>query len=137
MVLPENTVLIGIRDLDDAERELLRESGVKVFTMHDIDRLGMGRVALEALEIVTTGTAGFHVSFDLDGCDPSIAQGVGTPVPGGVGFRESHYLMESIAQSERMVSLEMTEIDPVLDHGNQTAELARELVLSALGKRIL
>jgi len=137
MVLPQNVVLIGIRDLDQAERELLRESGVKVFTMHDIDRLGMARVAMEAIEIATTGTAGFHLSFDLDGCDPSIAQGVGTPVKGGVGYRESHYLMEAVAQSEKLVSLEMTEIDPILDEGNSTAELAKELVLSALGKRIL
>lgn len=137
MVLPENTVLIGIRDLDQAERELLRESGVKVFTMHDIDRLGMGRVAMEAIEIASRGTAGIHVSFDLDGCDPAIAQGVGTPVPGGVGYRESHFLMESVAQSGRLLSLEMTEIDPILDVGNRTAELAKELVLSALGKRIL
>lgn len=137
MLNPENVVLIGIRDLDQAERELVRESGVKAYTMHDIDRLGMARVAVEALEIVTSGTAGFHISFDLDGCDPSIAKGVGTPVPGGVGFRESHYLMESAALSGKMISLEMTEIDPILDDGNQTAELARELVLSALGKRIL
>lgn len=137
MVNPENVVLIGIRDLDQGERNLLRESGVKVFTMHDIDRLGMARVAIEALEIVTNGTAGFHISFDLDGCDPSIAKGVGTPVPGGVGFRESHYLMEAAAQSGKMVSIEMTEIDPILDDGNQTAELAKELVLSALGKRII
>jgi len=137
MVNPENVVMIGIRELDRAERELLRESGVKVFTMSDIDRLSMARVAVEAIEIVTNGTAGFHVSFDLDGCDPSIAMGVGTPVPGGVGFRESHYLMEAAALSGKMTSLEMTEIDPIVDDGNKTAELAKELVLSALGKRIL
>jgi arginase len=137
MIKPENVVLIGIRDIDQAERELIKESGIKTYTMYDIDRLGMARVAQEALEHVTRNTVGFHVSFDLDGCDPTIARGVGTPVPGGVGFRESHYLLESVAMTGKMVSLEMTEIDPLLDNGNSTAELARDLVLSALGKSIL
>lgn len=137
MVKPENVVLIGIRDIDDGERRLIRKSGIKTYTMYDIDRIGMAQVAAEAIEHVTKNTVGFHVSFDLDGCDPSIARGVGTPVPGGVGFRESHYLLESVAMSGKLLSLEMTEIDPLLDNGNQTAELARDLVLSALGKSIL
>jgi len=137
MVKPENVVLIGIRDIDDGERKLIRESNIKTYTMYDIDRIGMAQVAAEAIEHVTKNTVGFHVSFDLDGCDPSIAMGVGTPVPGGVGFRESHYLLESVAKNGGMVSLEMTEIDPLLDDRNATAELARDLVLSALGKSIL
>lgn len=137
IVKPENVVLIGIRDIDQGERDLINESGIKAYTMHDIDRIGMARVVEEALKIVTTNTPGFHISFDLDGCDPSIAKGVGTPVPGGVGFRESHYLLESAAMTGKMISLEMTEIDPLLDDGNKTAEFARDLVLSALGKRIL
>ncbi|MDG1499117.1 MAG: arginase [Planctomycetota bacterium] len=137
MLKPENVALIGIRELDKEERELIKKSGVKVFTMHDIDRDGMAAVVAEALEIVTTGTAGFHMSFDLDGCDPEVAPGVGTPVPGGVDYRESHYLMEAAAKSGKMVSLEMTEVDPVIDTGNKTAKLTKQLVLSALGKRIL
>lgn len=137
MIKPENVVLIGIRDIDEGERRLIRESGIKTYTMYDIDRIGMAKVAEEAIAHVTKGTVGFHVSFDLDGCDPSIARGVGTPVPGGVGFRESHYLLESVAMSGKLLSLEMTEIDPLLDNENSTAELARDLVLSALGKSIL
>ena len=137
MLKPENVALIGIRELDKKERELIKKSGVKVFTMHDIDRDGIAAVVAEALEIVTTGTAGFHMSFDLDGCDPEVAPGVGTPVPGGVSYRESHYLMEAAAKSGKMISMEMTEVDPVIDTGNKTAKLTKQLVLSALGKSIL
>ena len=137
MLNPENVVLIGIRELDKGERKLIRESGITVFTMHDIDRDGMASVVEKALEIVTTGTSGFHLSFDLDGCDPEVAPGVGTPVPGGVNYRESHYLMEAVAKSGKMIGLEMTEVDPVIDTGNKTAKFTKQLVLSALGKRIL
>jgi arginase len=137
MLNPEKVVLIGIRELDMGERKLIRESGIKVFTMHDIDRDGMAKVVAEALEIVTKDTAGFHLSFDLDGCDPEVAPGVGTPVPGGVNYREAHYLMEAVAKSGKMTSMEMTEVDPVIDTGNQTAQFTKELILSALGKRIL
>jgi arginase len=137
MVAPEHTVLIGIHDVDVKERDIVARSGVRAFTMSAIDRLGMHRVMEEALAIVTRGTAGFHLSFDVDGCDPSFAPGVGTPVPGGVTLRESHLVMEHVAESGGLLGLEMTEINPILDHGNRTAELAVGLALSALGKRIL
>ncbi len=137
MVSPRNAVLIGIRDVDARERELVHESGVKAFSMREIDILGMDRVMSEALEIVNDGTAGFHLSFDLDGCDPSAAPGVGTPVTGGVTQREAHLLLEHAAESGHLLGLEMTEINPILDDRNRTAELAVELILSGLGKRIV
>lgn len=133
----ENVALIGIRDLDEGERALVRKSGIKAYTMRDVDELGMAKVMREALTAVTAGTAGFHLSFDLDGLDPEIAPGVGTPVRGGIGFREAHLLMEMIADSGRMVSMEATELNPILDTKNRTAELIVELVASALGKKIL
>jgi arginase len=123
--------------VDMDERKLIRECGLKVFTMNDIDRMGIAKVMDEALEIVTTGTAGFHLSFDLDGCDPSIAPGVGTPVRGGVDYRESRFFMEAVAASGKMLAMEMTEVDPVIDTGNVTAKLTKQLVLSALGKRLI
>ena len=137
MVDPERTAIVGVRDLDNREREEIRDSGVRVFTMRDVDQLGISRVMGEALEIVNDGTAGFHLSFDMDGTDPSLAPGVGTPVPGGTNFRESHLVMELAAESGRMLALEMTEINPILDERNRTARAAVELVLSAMGKRIL
>jgi arginase len=105
--------------------------------MRDIDTLGMAEVMARALEVASKDTAGFHLSFDLDGTDPSVAPGVGTPVPGGTDFRESHLVMELAAETGRMLGLEMTEINPILDEKNRTAEVAVELVLSAMGKRIL
>lgn len=137
MVRPENTVLIGIHDVDAAERTVVHESGIRAFTMRDIDELGMHRVLAEALEIVQDGTAGFHLSFDVDGCDPSVAPGVGTPVRGGASYREAHSVMEEVAESEALLGLELTEINPILDDRNRTAEFAVELIQSALGKRIL
>ena len=137
MVDPSRTVLIGIHDVDPKERTIVQRSGVRAFTMSEIDKLGLHRVMEEALAIVNKGTAGFHVSFDLDGCDPSFAPGVGTPVSGGATLRESHLVMEHAAESGRLLSLELAEINPILDHANRTAELAVELALSALGKRIL
>ena len=137
MVDPKNAVLIGIRDVDDGERGLVRETGIKAYSMREIDILGMDRVMSEALEIVNDGTAGFHVSFDMDGCDPSAAPGVGTPVTGGVTQREAHLLLEHASESGRLRGLEITEINPILDDRNRTAELAVELVLSGLGKRIV
>jgi arginase len=137
MVDPACTVLIGIHDVDPAERSIVARSGVRAFTMSEVDKLGMHRVMEEALAIANRGTAGFHVSFDVDGCDPSFAPGVGTPVPGGATLRESHLVMEHVAESGRMLSLELAEINPILDHANRTAELAVELALSAFGKRIL
>jgi arginase len=137
MVLAENTVLLGIHSLDEREKQMVRASGVKAYTVRDIDMRGMHQVMREALEIATRGTAGFHLSFDVDGCDPVVAPGVGTPVPGGLTAREAHLVMEHAFESEQMLALEVTEINPILDLRNQTAEFARDLVLSALGKLVL
>lgn len=137
MVDPERAVIVGVRDLDRNERRIIQESGVRVFTMREVDQIGMSRVMEEALERVSAGTAGFHLSFDLDGTDPDLAPGVGTPVPGGTNFRESHLVMELAAESGRMLGLEMTEINPILDERNRTAEAAVGLALSAMGKRII
>ena len=136
-VLPGHTALIGVRNLDEREKDLVRASGVHVFTMKDIDRHGMAGVASQALRAVTSGTAGVHVSFDLDVCDPSIAPGVGTPVKGGLNYREAHLLMEMIAETGLLVALDLVEVNPTLDIRNTTAELGTELALSALGMRIL
>jgi len=136
-VRPEHTVLVGIRNLDAREKDQIREAGVHVFTMKDIDRLGMAAVAERALAAASAGTGGVHVSFDLDVCDPGIAPGVGTPVRGGLGYREAHLLMELVADSGRLVALDVVEANPTLDIRNTTAELGCELALSALGKNIL
>lgn len=136
-VLPTHTALIGVRNLDEREKDLVRNSGVHVYTMKDIDRLGVAAVAAEALEAVGTGTVGIHVSLDLDVCDPSIAPGVGTPVKGGLNYREAHLLMEMIAESGRLTALDLVELNPTLDLRNMTAELGTELALSALGMKIL
>ena len=105
--------------------------------MRDIDERGMGKVADEIIDVVTSGTAGFHVSFDVDGCDPSVVPGSGTLVPGGVNFREAHLLLEHCADAGQMIAMEVVELNPFLDQGNQSAERARDLILSAFGKRIL
>jgi arginase len=136
-VRPEHTVLVGIRNLDDREKDQIRKAGVHVFTMKDIDRLGMAAVAERALVAASAGTGGMHVSFDMDVCDPAIAPGVGTPVRGGLGYREAHLLMELVADSGRLVALDLVEVNPTLDIRNTTAELGCELALSALGKNIL
>ena len=136
-VQPENCVLVGIRDVDNYERENIRKSGVHVFTMRDIDERGMRTVMEEALRLAGRGTVGYHVSLDLDWIDPEDAPGVGTPVWGGATYREGHLAMEIIADHGRMLSFEMVEVNPVLDERNQTAELAVELALSAFGKKIL
>jgi arginase len=137
MVDVGNACIVGVRDLDASERREIHAAGVTVFTMRDVDMLGMSEVMQRALAIVNDGTAGFHLSFDLDGTDPSVAPGVGTPVPGGTNFRESHLVMEHAAESGRLLGLEMTEINPILDERNRTAEAAVQLVCSAMGKRIL
>ena len=137
MVAPSNAVLVGVRSVDEEERRLVKEVGLEVFTMRDVDMLGIHEVMKRAIAIASAGTAGFHLSFDLDGTDPSVAPGVGTPVPGGTTLRESHLVMEHAAESGKMLGLEMTEINPILDDGNQTAHAAVELVLSALGKSVL
>jgi arginase len=136
-VKPENVAIIGLRSLDKGERSIIRESGIKALTMRDIDERGMANVAAEAIEAVTRGTAGFHLSFDVDGCDPSVIPGSGTLVPGGVRFREAHLLMEYCADTESMTSLEVVELNPFLDHRNISAERTLELILSAMGKSIL
>ena len=134
---PEHVALVGIRDIDDGERRIILDSGIRTFTMRDIDERGMAQVAREVLDVVCTGTAGFHLSFDVDGCDPNVIPGSGTLVPGGVNFREAHLLLEHCADSERMLSMELVELNPFLDNGNVSAERARDMVLSAFGKRIL
>ena len=130
------TVLIGVRSVDEGERRRLRDLGVKVFTMYDVDRFGMHRVVEEAIEIASSA-AFVHVSFDMDVVDPDQAPGVGTPVRGGITYREAHLGMELIAKHGILTSLELVEVNPVLDEHNATASLAVELALSALGARIL
>jgi len=132
-----NVCLIGIRNLDEAEKEIVRASGINAYTMRDIDERGMSEVASEAIELASAGAAGFHVSFDLDGMDPTYAPGVGTAVRGGINWREANLLMEKVADSQRMVSMEIAELNPVLDVRNTSAEVAVELVGSAFGKAIL
>jgi arginase len=136
-VSTDRIVFIGLRDVDDGEKRIIKERGVKAFTMSDIDRLGMSRVIEEALAIAARGPNSLHVSFDMDGIDPSEAPGVGTAVRGGISYREAHFLMEAVAASQTLGSLEITEINPILDRENQTAKLAVELILSALGKTTL
>ncbi len=136
-VLAEHTVLIGIRNLDEREKEIVRNSRVHVFTMKDIDRAGIATVTEQALAIAGGGTAGVHVSFDLDVCDPSIAPGVGTPVKGGLDYREAHMLMEIVADSGLLRALDIVEVNPILDDRNTTAILGAELASSALGQKII
>jgi len=133
----EKTVLIGVRNLDPNERERVRESKIHVFTMKDIDRYGIATVMERALAIAGAGTHGIHVSFDLDVCDPVIAPGVGTPVKGGLDYREAHMVMEMVADSGRLMGLDLVEVNPILDSQNQTATLAVELVCSAFGQGII
>jgi arginase len=136
-VNPENCVLVGVRDIDAIEREHVRRAGIEVFTMRDIDERGMRAVTEEALRMAGRGTAGYHVSLDMDWIDPEDAPGVGTPVRGGATYREAHLAMEIIADHARMLSFEIVEVNPVIDEHNRTAELAVELTLSAFGKKIL
>jgi len=134
---PANVALIGIRDLDELERGTVRGTGVHAFTMRDIDERGLRAVMEKALAIASHGTAGFHLSLDMDFVDPTYAPGVGTPVRGGVTYREAHLAMELICDSGVMTSMEVVEVNPVIDEVNRTADLAVELILSALGKKIL
>jgi arginase len=136
-VRPEHTVLLGVRNLDDREKDLVRRSRVHVYTMKDVDRRGIADVAEEAVRIAGAGTAGLHVSFDMDVCDPSVAPGVGTPVKGGLDYREAHLLMEIVADSGLLRALDLVEVNPTLDIRNATAQLGTELALSALGMKIL
>jgi arginase len=136
-VLAKHTVLVGIRNLDEVEKGIVRGSKVHVFTMKDIDRLGIAEVMERAIAIASKGTGGFHVSYDLDACDPMVAPGVGTPVKGGLSYREAHLVMETIAESGKLTSFDLVEVNPTLDIRNTTAEFGTELALSALGKSIL
>jgi arginase len=137
-VSPENTVLIGVRDIDSAERENIHRAGIsEVYTMRDIDERGMRAVMEEALRAAGRGTAGYHVSLDMDWIDPEDAPGVGTPVRGGATYREAHLAMEILADHGRLLSFEIVEVNPVIDEHNRTADLAVELACSAFGKKIL
>jgi arginase len=137
MVDPSNVAIIGLRSVDEIERRNVRCAGVRAFTMRDIDERGLRSVMQEAIEHSTRGTSGFHLSFDMDAVDPAEAPGVGTPVRGGITYREAHLAMETICDSGRMTSIEVVEVNPVIDEVNRTALLAVELIMSALGKRIL
>ena len=136
-VRPENVVIIGARDIDSSEAPLVKELGVRVFTMIEIDKRGAAACFEEALSIVTKNTAGVHLSFDLDGVDPVEAPGVGTPVPGGLSLRESHLLCEMLCSTKKLLGMEMVELNPTLDRANQTGKLAVWLIQSVFGKRIL
>lgn len=136
-IQPENAVLVGARCLDTREQQLVRDSGIAVYTMEDIDRRGIFEVMSEAVDIARRGTDDLHLSLDMDALDPQIVPGVGTPVRGGLTYREAHTALEIVARSGRLCSMEVVEVNPILDHKNTTAEIAVELVLSALGKRIL
>jgi len=135
-VLPENTAVIGARSVDPGERELLRSLGVRVFTMSELDERGMGEVIAEAIEVASLNTIGFQVTMDMDFIDPFYAPGVGTPERGGATYREGHLAMEKLSESGRVLAVELTEVNPVYDTANQTAQLAVEMILSALGKKI-
>lgn len=136
-VLPSYTVLIGVRNLDEREKIAVRDSRVHVFTMKDIDRQGIASIVEQAVSLAGHGTAGIHVSFDMDVCDPLVAPGVGTAVKGGLNYREAHMAMEIVADSGLLTSLDLVEVNPTLDLRNTTAELGTELALSALGMKIL
>jgi arginase len=133
---PRRVALVGIRDLDPGEKQLVRELGLHAFTMADIDRRGIADVIREAIEVVE-GDGFTHLSLDVDVCDPEIAPGVGTPVRGGLSYREAHLAMELIAETGLPSSMEVVEVNPILDHANATGELAVELIASALGASIL
>ncbi|MGA2633844.1 MAG: arginase [Terracidiphilus sp.] len=136
-VLAQHAALVGIRDVDPGERENIRRAGVMAFTMRDIDELGMRAVMEKAIQIASAGTAGYHVSLDMDWVDPEEAPGVGTPVPGGATYREAHLAMEILADHGGILSFELVEVNPILDERNRTADLATELICSAFGKKIL
>ncbi|OMF75968.1 arginase [Paenibacillus glucanolyticus] len=136
-IKPENVVLIGSRSLDQGERDLIRQEGITCFTMQDIDRLGMFRVMEEAIRITSAGTDGVHLSFDIDSVDPKIAPGTGTPVQGGLSYREAHLAMEMLSESGIVTSAEFVENNPLLDRGQTTSRLLVGLIASMLGESIL
>ncbi|WP_303983944.1 arginase [Niallia circulans] len=136
-IKPEHVVIIGARSLDEGERRLIKELGIKVFTMHEIDRLGMTKVMESTIDYLKKKTDGVHLSLDLDGLDPNDAPGVGTPVPGGISYRESHLAMEMLAESGLITSAEFVEVNPILDERNKTASLAVALMGSLFGEKLL
>ena len=136
-IKPEHVVIIGARSLDEGEKELIKEKGIKVYTMHEIDRLGMTKVMEECITYLRERTDGVHLSLDLDGLDPVDAPGVGTPVMGGISYRESHLAMEMLAEAELITSAEFVEVNPILDDRNKTAKIAVELMGSLFGEKLL
>jgi arginase len=134
---PAHVSVIAAREIDEEEKIRVRESGIRVFTMSEVDDRGLSACVDEAIERATRGTAGFHVSFDLDSTDPLIAPGVGTPVSGGITYREAHLICEKVHRSGKLLSFELVELNPVLDLGNRTAQFGVEIISSALGKSIL
>jgi arginase len=134
---PKNVVLIGIRDVDDQESENVRASGVHAYTMRDVDEMGLQNVLKQAIQYAGEGTHGIHLSLDMDSVDPDDAPGVGTPVRGGLTYREAHLAMEILNDYGRLLSMEVVEVNPILDTANRTALLAVELIASAMGKKIL
>jgi len=136
-IKPENVVIIGARDLDEGEKKLIKELGIKVYTMHEIDRMGMTKVMEEAVKYVSNGTDGVHLSLDLDGLDPHDAPGVGTPVIGGISYRESHLAMEILAEADIITSCEFVEVNPILDQKNTTANVAVALMGSLFGEKLI
>lgn len=133
----KNIVFIGCRDLDQGERKMLKELGITVFTMHEIDKLGMPEVIDRAIKIASDGTDGIHVSFDLDSMDPLFVQGTGTRVSGGLTYRESHLALEMIALTEKVISAEFVEVNPIIDHHNETAKTAVALIGSLMGEWLI
>ena len=136
MAKPEHTVILGLRDVDPGEKKRIRNLGVTVYSMKEMDERGASACIREALGRVTDGTKGFHLSFDMDSIDPEIAPGVGTPVPGGLTYREAHLACELAAESGGMLSMDLVEVNPILDDKNRTAQMAVGLIQSALGKTI-
>jgi arginase len=134
---PKHTVLLGIRDIDPEEKQLIEKSGVRYFTMREIDERGIPKVMDEAIAIAGKGGRKIHVSFDIDAMDPSVAKGTGTKSPGGMTYREAHLAMEMVSDTNQLQSMEMVEVNPLLDDQNKTGELAVGLIASALGKRIM
>ncbi len=135
-IKPENIVIVGARSLDPGERKLIQDKGIKVYTMHEVDRMGMPKVMAEAIDYLKERTDGVHLSLDLDGLDPSEAPGVGTPVLGGLSYRESHLAMEMLAESEILTSAEFVEVNPILDDQNKTATVAVGLMGSLFGEKL-
>lgn len=135
-VKPENIVIIGARSLDPGEKELIKEKGISIYSMHEIDRLGMSHVMAEAIDYLKDRTDGVHLSLDLDGLDPEEAPGVGTPVIGGLSYRESHLAMEMLSEADILTSAEFVEVNPILDDKNKTATLAVGLIGSLFGEKL-